>query len=93
MTTHKAKLIKTDGTIENVEPKNGTDFSLDEMQKFVGGYIEVAYPPSEHGAIMVVNEEGKLRGLPINKLASKAYFPNQDVIVGDVLLCHTSQIK
>lgn len=89
----KAKWIKTSGEIIDVEPKNGKDFSLEELQEYVGGYIEVAYPPSKHGAIMVLNEEGKLNNLPINHLASKAYFPGQDVIVGDVLLCHSSQIK
>jgi Domain of unknown function (DUF3846) len=89
----KAKWIKTDGTMTEVEPKNGTDFQLDELQKFVGGYIEVVYPPSQHGAVMIVNEEGKLRHLPINKLATASYYPNQDVIVGDVLLCHTSQLN
>lgn len=36
-----AKIIKTDGTIVEVTPQNGTDFQLEELQKIVGGYIEV----------------------------------------------------
>ena len=40
-TTIMAKIIKTDGTIVEVTPQNGTDFQLEELQKIVGGYIEV----------------------------------------------------
>ena len=36
-----AKIIKTDGTIVEVTPQNGADFQLEELQKIVGGYIEV----------------------------------------------------
>ena len=74
-----------------MEPKNGTDFTLEELRAFVGGYIELLYPPSQVGAALVVNEEGRLRGLPLNKVASAAY--GHDFIVGDALLCHPSQIR
>lgn len=40
-TTIMAKIIKTDGTIVEVTPQNGTDFQLEELQKIVGGYIDV----------------------------------------------------
>lgn len=33
----KAKLYKTDGTILEVVPSNGTDFQLEELQAMVGG--------------------------------------------------------
>lgn len=36
-----AKWIKTNGEIVEVQPKNGTDYSLEELQGFVGGYIEI----------------------------------------------------
>lgn len=36
-----AYLIKTDGTVTEVHPANGTNFSLEELQKFVGGHIEL----------------------------------------------------
>lgn len=86
-----AKLIRTNGTVEAVEPKNGTDFTLEELREFVGGCIELLYPPSQAGAVLVVNEEGRLRGLPLNEVASAAY--GHDFIVGDALLCHTNQIR
>jgi hypothetical protein len=84
-----AKFIKTDGSIINVEPKNGKDFSLKELQGFVDGYIEIVYLPN--GDLMVVNEEGKMNDLPINMKATMAY--GLDVIVGNVLWCNKSQVK
>ena len=83
-----AKIIKTNGEVLEVEPKNGTDFSLEEMQAIVGGYIEIV---SLGDDLMVVNEEGKLIGLPINDVAT-AMITN-DIIVGDVLICKNNQIK
>jgi hypothetical protein len=88
-----AKLIKPNGEVIPVEPENGTDFSLEEMNEYVGGYIEIVHPPSQQGAIMVINEEGKLKGLPFNLLATMTAHLSGDHIVGNALLCHPSQVK
>lgn len=91
-------LIKTDGTTEPVAPKNGTDFSIHELQAFVGGYIEMlTISVLGYGEkFMVCNEEGKLRGLPYNSAATILYQHsvnwNGDYIVGDVLLCDVDMI-
>ena len=53
-----AKIFFTDGSEKEVSPKNGSDFSLEEMQGIVGGYIQMLY--LDNGELMVVNEEGKL---------------------------------
>lgn len=37
----EATIIYPDGREEKVSPANGNDFSLEEVQKIVGGYIEV----------------------------------------------------
>ena len=89
-----ARLIKTSGEIIEVSPKNGTDFSLEELQEFVGGYIEIVniLTGTPKGTIMVVNEEGKLRDLEINGVAS-AMVGFRDIVVGDVLVCDNNQIK
>ena len=50
--------------------------TLANLQKLVGGYIEVVYLDD---IIMIINEEGKLDGLKPNFLMP------HDVIVGDVL--------
>lgn len=84
-----AKIYKTTGEVIEVEPKNGKDFKLKELQEIVHGYIElVNYSPTQY---MVVNEVGRLIGLPLNLSATRLY--NKDVIVGDVLICNKSQIK
>lgn len=94
----KAQVIKADGTIVKVEPKNGTDFSLEEMNEIVGGYLEIVWFHDGSNNIMVLNEEGKIGGLPYNHQATiiaqqgRAIGLN-DEIVGNVLLCHKDQVK
>ena len=86
--------IKTDGTITEVEPKNGKDFSLDEVKLYIGGgYIEVIGVPD---GLMVLDEDGKQKRLPFNKLATAVARPviqTDDFIVGDVLVCKRWQLE
>ena len=56
-------LIPETKTITDKEP------TLKEMQKFVGGYIEVVQ--AKNGDHIVFNEEGRIFGLPINYEASE----------------------
>lgn len=86
-----AKLIKATGEVLAVLPENGTDFKLEELNRFVGGYIEVIYPPHQDGKIMIINEEGKLKGLPYNAAATAIW--THDNIVGNALLCESDQVK
>lgn len=74
--------------MEDVEPNNGSDFSLEELNKFVDGFIEVVWLPN--GKLMVVNEEGQLKRLIPNPVAS---IIARQMIVGDVLLCDEVQVK
>lgn len=83
-----ARWIKTNGETIEVEPKNGTDYSLEELQGFVGGYIEIVRIDDER--LMVVNEEGKLNELPINSMAT---YLVRELIVGDVLVCYANEVK
>ena len=89
-----AQWIKTDGTVSEVEPANGKDFSLDEVKRFIGGgYMEViGVPPG----LMVLDEDGKQKRLPFNKLATEVARPvlqTGDFIVGDVLVCKRWQLE
>lgn len=88
-----AKIYKTDGTSVSVEPKNGKDFKLDELKEIVGGYIEVLHLNGNE--ILVCNEEGKLKGYPLNIEATRIVQENDisDYIVGNVLICDTKQVK
>ena len=89
-----AQIIKTNGDVLDVEPKSGKDFQLDELQSFVGGYIQIV--PLKNGQLMVINEEGKINALAINLQATGVFgdtYGDCDIIVGDVLICEENQIK
>ena len=73
--------IKTDGSIEEVTPQTRKKFKLEELQRMVGGYIEVVYLSDKK--MLVVNEEGRIHGLESNLRAS--VYANQ-IIVGNVVL-------
>ena len=64
-----AKIYKTNGEVLDIEPKNGTDFQLEELRKVVSGNIEVAYLNDTENRIMVLNEEGKIMDLPLTCLS------------------------
>lgn len=89
-----AKLIKTDGTVTEVKPKNGRVFELDELQAFVGGYIQFIFPLP--GQIVCLNEEGKIHGLEYNAVATElvahALLPG-DVIVGNALVMSEGEVE
>lgn len=90
-----AKLIKTDGTVTEVVPKNGKDFTLEELQALIGcDWIEIVRMPGSDGSFMVVDEEGKLNGKELNEKATKMYgrMP-YDYIVGDALLCKRGEVR
>ena len=80
---------------EEVEPKNGTDFSLEELRGYIGGHIEIV--PLKNNRLMIVDEEGKLKNLPYNKPATEIYdkesFCVADIIVGNALICKGGQVK
>ena len=83
MSTPKTKYIT------DVEP------TLTEMQKFVGGYIEVVQS-SDTKHDIVLDEEGKLKGKAVNKEATELFIGEEmddtvacldfDYIVGDVMI-------
>lgn len=89
-----AKIYKVNGEILDIEPKNGSDFSLEELQGIVHGYIEVLH--LNDNEIMVLNEEGKCKNLGINIMATSLILCagyRYDFIVGDVLVCKSDELK
>lgn len=89
----KARYISCDGQMEIVLPSNGCTFGLDELREFVDGNIEIIHLGDN--LLMVVNEEGKLLGLPFNFSATcwfQYYCGASDFICGDVLICPTECI-
>ena len=83
--------------IENVKDEP----TLKSAQDFVGGYVEgITFP---NGDYLIINEEGKLMGLPINEQATKLWketFDNdnyvtgrKDFVVGPAILIKKAALK
>ena len=90
-----AKIYRANGEVETIKPKNGKDFQLEELQKIVGGYIEIIHLDATN-RLMVVDEEGKLKGYSYNEKATELIHNEtflDDFIVGNVLVCDKKQIK
>ena len=73
----KVLLVEPGKAARPVEIKN----ELHEMQQIVGGLIQVLYPWEDPAAI-VCNDEGKLMGLPLNRVLE-----DYDVIAGTFFIC------
>lgn len=78
--------LKTDGSRVALDHEP----SLAELQAMVGGWIErVRVAVDGELADLIVNEEGHLHDLPLNKTASQVYWFGRmttDPIVGDAVL-------
>lgn len=88
-----ARYILTTGESFQVVPqhKNGP-FTAQELQAFVGGFIEVVNLGRNHW--LVVNEDGLRLELPLNEVATRLVrrlgLPH--TIVGDALLCAVGEL-
>jgi hypothetical protein len=83
-----AKLLRADGSEENLQPPNGVHWNVNELQILVGGYVEVVN--THDGRYLVLDEEGKLKRKPLNIAATRMYqYGRRDVIAGDVVLVDT----
>lgn len=88
-------LIKTDGSKLEIQPQNGLDFQLDELQKFVDGYIEIIN--LHNGDILVINDNGK-DVLDSNETATEIAHKHNailgwDYICGDVVMCKDEEVQ
>ncbi len=90
-----ALVIRTDGTREEVTPENGRDFKLAQLYQVIGCEL-VEIIRLDRSTIMVIDEEGKCVGKPVNRaataLASRVLHP-LDVIVGDAVVCQSREVK
>jgi hypothetical protein len=90
-----AILISVNGRESPVTPAHGPRFTLEELQALVGGTIEFIDLPDHK--VMVLNEEGKMRGLPSNpaatlRMAGAGTMPS-DYAVGDVVIVDAAQLS
>ena len=88
-----ATLLLTDTTKREVHPAKGKFFTLEELQGFVGGYIEII--PIGDGMSMVLNEDGKALGLPTNLAAcarTMGIIALEDEIVGNAIVVRDEEM-
>ena len=97
-TRPRALLYKTDLSVEEIVPANRRYFKLAEIQRYVGGLIQII--PLEGGGqedkLLVVNEEGKNINLPFNLFATIEwikYYGETDFVSGHAIICHPSLIR
>lgn len=67
-----AMVFRENGVIERIDSE-GREFSLDELQRAVGGYIESVPGADEWGLEAYCNEEGRVLRLKPNALASEIF--------------------
>lgn len=84
---NSARVIKVDGTITDLDHRP----SLEEAQGIVEGYIELVKARDEttgHTVTLVVNEDGKHTGLPLNWAVTKEYGASVygGILVGNVIV-------
>lgn len=86
-----AKLVTPDNEEIIVKPKNGKTFALEELQKFVGGFIELV-PYRLGGKLMFVNEDGIALNLKMNKIATNLCYEGNR-IVGNAIVCDEKEVQ
>jgi|TARA_R100000093_G_C1937085_1_gene70763 hypothetical protein len=91
-----AELIKVNGTTETVKPRNGKNFTLNELYKLLNCKM-IELVKTHDDRTMVIDEEGKLNEMSwmmTNAHATIMYkYGADDPIVGDALVCDNRQIK
>ncbi len=79
------KILKPDGTMVDCSPA-GEYFTLEELQAAMdGGWVENINLAG--GFVMIIDEEGKLKELPPNNLATELVGAPGVSIVGNALVC------
>jgi len=91
-----AKLIKTDSSVTDIFPADKeAGFTLEEIYGAIG--CELFEPLSlSNGKMLLMDEEGRLKGLAVNEQASviaSVDFGYSCVIVGNAIYCDQSELK
>lgn len=90
-----AKLITPTGVTE-VKPENGKDFKLDQLYRLLNCEM-IQVVNLGHGNIMILDEEGKCKDVQVYNLIAtmktRGILADDDVIIGNALICKSSELK
>lgn len=102
MEPNKAYFIAVGAEPVQVQPANGNSFTYEEIKGYLNGGT-IAIVPMPSGMVMVVDDEGKLKDLPLNDAATNLWseeFPittypvnNDGMIVGPVLVAPKRMVR
>jgi len=82
-------LVTAEGTMRAIAPANPQKgYTLDEIQDLVGGYV--VFLPLGEGLVLLVDEEGLMKGKTFNPYASALA---GQPIVGDVAIVSRKALK
>jgi hypothetical protein len=63
-----ARILSVDGEVIEVQPADGREFTVAEMEKLVGGEFDLIR--TDMGASMAIDENARAKGLDLNRRAS-----------------------
>ncbi|HXG70367.1 MAG TPA: hypothetical protein VNJ04_07110 [Gemmatimonadaceae bacterium] len=106
-------IVKPDGSVEPKFTDSDEGFNLDELNAMVGGYIKIVYldkpvaftdeddPTVVHTyTLMVMNEDGKGEGMPVNGPATHFWSLSlgqggmaDDILVGPVAFSNGEEVQ
>ena len=83
--------ICADGSVTPYPPASGQCYTAEELKAAIGGaWLRIVKTWDDR--LMVLDDEGKRKGLPVNEAATDLYQFAGDPIVGDVLVCESWRI-
>ena len=91
--TKSAKIVYPDKDSEDYTPKNGRTFELEEMQKLVGGYIEIIRLNDER--VIIFDSQGKALNKAVNIPATNILRRDHSTtqyIVGTAIVCDSDMV-
>ena len=90
-----ATIINPSGTvIEAALPLGATTWSLADLQRFVGGYVEIVRHHGLPGKVVLVNEDGYALGLDMNHAATAAVgLPPVCPLLGTVVVIPAATLR
>lgn len=79
----------------DIKPANKDFFTLEELQSYVDGYIEIIHVKGKLYTQLIVNDEGRINGSPVNEMATY-YVTNilglSHIVHGDCVLATPKEI-
>jgi hypothetical protein len=81
-----ATVFTTDGTVAEIE-----DANFQKIKELIDGHVTVA--PIGNGEYLAMDEDGLMKGLPANKMATEFHGNQFGLLVGTVIICSEKELN